>query len=105
MASNAEISGNLTSYQYVRLGQVIACSHMESIALGYLDIDEEKIKNLKAARRDDTEGFVRDLIKEWAYRNPNNQIQVRTYFYDNEPKLAARDGRDILSKIQVLISK
>ena len=80
MASNAEISGNLTDYHRVRLGQVIACSHMESIALGYLNIDEEKIRNLKAARRDDTEGFVRDLIKEWAYRNPDNQIQVRNIF-------------------------
>ena len=59
MASNVEISGNLTNYQYVRLGQSISCSSMESVALGYLNIDEEKIRNLKAARRDDTEGFVR----------------------------------------------
>ena len=77
MASNVEISGNLTNYQYVRLSQSISCSSMESIALGYLNIDEEKIKNLKAARRDDTEGFVRDVIKEWACRNPCNQVQVR----------------------------
>ena len=79
MASNdnLEISGNLTDYQCVRLGQSISCSSMESIALGYLNINEEKIKNLKAARRDDTEGFVRDVIKEWACRNPGDQIQVR----------------------------
>ena len=44
MASNVEISGNLTNYHYVRLGQSISCSSMESIALGYLNIDEEKKK-------------------------------------------------------------
>ena len=77
MATNAEIFGNLTGRQYARLGQVISYWNMESIALGYLNIDEEKIKNLKAARRDDTEGFVRDVIKEWACQNPDNQVQVR----------------------------
>ena len=49
---------------------------MESIALGYLDIEEGKIKNLKAARGEDKEGFVRDLIKEWACRNSENQVQI-----------------------------
>ena len=72
----AENQGNLTNYQYVRLAQVIACSSMESIALGYLDIEEGKIKNLKAARGDDKEGFVRDLIKDWACRHPSDQVQV-----------------------------
>ena len=77
MASNVDISETLTNYQVVRLSQVISCTQMEAIALGYLNIDDEKIKNLKAARRDDTEGFVRDVIKEWAYRNPDDQVQVR----------------------------
>ena len=67
----------MTNAQLVHLAREISCQNMESIALGYLNIDEEKIKNLKAARRDDTEGFVRDVIKEWAYRNPSNQVQVR----------------------------
>ena len=82
MANNVEFSGNLTNYQYVSLGQVISCTSMESIALGYLNIDEEKIKNLKAARRDDMEGFVRDLIKDWACRYPGNQVQVRIEYYE-----------------------
>ena len=70
MATNEEIYGNLTGYQYVRLGQVISCSNMESIALGYLNINRDKIKQLR-------EGFVRDVIEEWARRNPSHQIQVR----------------------------
>ena len=77
MASNSENHGNLSSYQYVRLGQVISCSKMESIALGYLNIEEGKIEQIRTSRREDMEGFVRDIIKEWACRNPNNQVQVR----------------------------
>ena len=77
MATNAETIGNLTGYQYVRLGQVISGSSMESIALGYLNITREKIKQLKEARRQDMEGFVIDVIEEWARRNVSDQVQVR----------------------------
>ena len=77
MATNEGIYGNLTGYQYVRLGQVISCASMESIALGYLNINRDKIKQLKESRREDAEGFVRDVIEEWARRNPCDQIQVR----------------------------
>ena len=64
MATNDDGQGNLTGYQYVRLGQVISCSSIESIALGYLNINREKIKQLKEARRQDAEGFVIDVIEE-----------------------------------------
>ena len=77
MATNEETYGNLTGYQCVRLGQVISCSNMESIALGYLNINRDKIKQIKESRREDVEGFVRDVIEEWGRRNPGNQIQVR----------------------------
>ena len=77
MASTSDNPGILTNYQYVRLGQSISCTNMESIALGYMGIDEEKINNLKAGRRDNKEGFVRDLIKEWACRHPDDQVQAR----------------------------
>ena len=77
MASNEDTRRNLTSYHYVRLGQVVPYSSIVSIALGYMNIDEGKIKNLKASRRDDKEGIVRDVIKEWANRHPQNQVKVR----------------------------
>ena len=76
MASNSEIQGNLTNYKYVRLGQVISYTKMESIALGYLNIEEGKIEQIRKARREDTEGFVRELIKVWVNRNPHNQVRV-----------------------------
>ena len=77
MATNDRDSGNITGPQYVRLSQVISSSNMESIALGYFDINIDRIKQLKEARREDSQGFVRDVIQEWACRHPGNQIQVR----------------------------
>ena len=77
MATNDNDQGNLTGYQYVRLGQVISCSSMESIALGYLDIDIERIKQLKESRREDPQEFVRNVVQEWTYRHPSDQVQVR----------------------------
>ena len=77
MATNDDDRGNLTGYQYVRLGQIISCSSMESIALGYLNINIERIKQLKESRREDPQGFVRDVIEEWACRHPSDQVQVR----------------------------
>ena len=81
MASNSEIQGNLTNYQYVRLGQVISCSKMESIALGYFEHRGREIERIRKARREDTEGFVRDVIKVWANRNPHNQVRVGVHVH------------------------
>ena len=78
MATRDENQSNLTSYQYVRLGQVISCTSMESIALGYMNIDKEKIKQRREVQLRNPEGFVRDIIEEWACRNPKNQVQVRS---------------------------
>ena len=63
---------------FLRLAQVISGSSMESIAIGYMNINQDKIKQIKESRRQDMEGFVRDIIEEWACRNPNDQVQVRT---------------------------
>ena len=81
MASNSQSQGNLTNSQYVRLGRAISGSKMESIALGYMNVDGEKIKQLKEARRDDTQGFVRDVIMEWACQPDNEKNQVRVSYH------------------------
>ena len=85
MAANDDDRGNLTGFQYVRLSQVISCSSMESIALGYLNIRMERIKQLKESRREDPQGFVRDVIEEWACRHPDNQVQVSIILTFNWP--------------------
>ena len=66
----------LTNNQIVRLARAISSRDMESIALGYLDIEEETIKNLRDVRRDNVEAFNRDIIRHWMHKNPLDQVQV-----------------------------
>ena len=76
--SGGDVSG-LSNRQYVLLGRSIASPDMESIALGYLNFDEETIKNLRYENRDNAEAFNRDILKRWAYQNPGpDQVEVRT---------------------------
>ena len=76
--SPEESSGRLTNRHYVRLGRAISSPDMESIALGYLNINEEIIKSLRYEHRGNSEAFNRDILKKWAYRNPGaNQVEVR----------------------------
>ena len=73
MATGA--SDQLTRRQIVRLGAAISADAMESIAEGYMDISPETVKNI---RRDasNSEAFIRDIIRYWAYRNQENQVEV-----------------------------
>ena len=77
--------GQLTNNQIVRLARAISGRDMESIALGYLGIEEETIKNFRDARRDNIEAFNRDIIQHWGYKNPEpNQMQVSpSKLFDN----------------------
>ena len=69
--------GQLTNNQIIRLAAAISSRDMESIALGYLGIEEETIKNFKEARRDNLEAFNRDIIQHWVCKNPEpNQAEV-----------------------------
>ena len=73
--------GQLTNRQYVQLGRAIASPDMESIALGYLNIDKARIKSLKTEHRENTEAFNRDIIELWANKNPDsNGVKVGFYF-------------------------
>ena len=70
--------GQLTNNQIVRLAAAISSRDMEPIALRYLGIEEETIKNFKDARRDNLEAFNRDIIQHWICKNPeSNQVEVR----------------------------
>ena len=68
----------LTNHQYVQLGRAISSPNMESIALGYLNFDEETIKNLHYEHRGNAEAFNRDILKRWANHNSgSHQVKVR----------------------------
>ena len=63
-------SGEITNRQYVELGRAISRPNMESIALGYLNIDQETIDSMKVTHRENTEAFNREIIRRWAYKHP-----------------------------------
>ena len=78
--------GRLTNLQYVRLGKAISIHNMESIALGYFNIDEETIKNLHYEHRGNAEAFNRDILKMWANMHSDSN-QVKVSFYSLQGKL------------------
>ena len=59
----------LTNKQRVKLAAKISKPSMKSIALGYLDLDEETMENVDGAKKDDVEAFNREILKQWEYGN------------------------------------
>ena len=74
--ASAEDSGQLTQKQIVRLAAAISVDNMASIAEGYMDISDETIKNTWRENQGKAQAFNRDIIKYWANKNPEDQIQV-----------------------------
>ena len=73
----ATSSGQLTTYQIVRLARAIDTKNMESLALAYLNIKRERLKNLRYENKDDTEAFNREVIHDWICGNPGiNHVEV-----------------------------
>ena len=71
-------TGEITNRQYVALGRAISRPNMESIALGYLSIDQETIDSLKVTHRDNPEAFNREIIRKWSYKcSQSDQVQVK----------------------------
>ena len=74
-------SGTLTNAQIARLARSIAAPVVESVALEYLNIDEETIGNLKFQHRGNAEAFSRDILRNWRHQNGGiNQVQVWLLF-------------------------
>ena len=74
-------SGEMTNRQYVELGRAISRPNMESIALGYLNIDQETIDSLKVTHRENPEAFNREVLRAWAYKYAvPDQVKVRGCF-------------------------
>ena len=63
----------LTNRQIVRLAASVSKTDMETVALGYLDLDEAVLKSLKIEKRDDPEGFNREVLRKWANMNSTRQ--------------------------------
>ena len=66
----------LSPPQKVDLAAAISADKMAAIAEGYMDIPSETIKNLKYETNHSAETFNREIIRCWAYKNPENQVEV-----------------------------
>ena len=78
MASKSANPQQLSPKQIVSLARVITMDNMECIAVTYLGIEEETIKNLKAEHRENVEAFNRSVLRYWRNKNGGaNEIQVR----------------------------
>ena len=67
----------LTNYQLVALGRSISKQNMKSIALAYLELDKETLKNIESESQDDPESFNRDVIEKWENKNSgDDEVKV-----------------------------
>ena len=81
MASKKD-NGPLSQQQIARLAAAISRDNMESIAEGYMDITPETVKNI-GSDTSNSEAFSREIIRTWANKNPENQIEVIEFNYSN----------------------
>ena len=78
MATSEEGRTRLINRQIVRLAAAISANNMAVIAEGYMNFDDETIKNKKFENRGQAEAFNTALIQHWRNRNAEpNQVQVR----------------------------
>ena len=71
-------AGQLTNRQYTELASAISVRIMRKIALGHLGLNDSTIKNIEADHLGDAEAQSREMLRRWAYRNPGNQVKVRS---------------------------
>ena len=70
----------LTRRQIVRLASAISADAMESIAEGYMNLSSETLKNLRRENQGKAEAFSREIIRNWTYKNPDDQVKVSELF-------------------------
>ena len=68
--------GRLNTRQRVRLAKAISGPDMETIALGYLDFEDEEIKSLNDEHKAHVQRINRDILQKWCNKNSGN-IQTK----------------------------
>ena len=58
----------ISARERVRLARTISSGVLESIAIEYLDFDEDALVNLREEHKDDQELFKREVLKRWMYQ-------------------------------------
>ena len=73
------MAGTLTDSHMVQLAEAISVDVMEKIALGRLNISYPVLKNIKNDERN-SQAVSREILRTWAYKNPDDQIKVFKFF-------------------------
>ena len=69
--------GQLTDKLIARLAPLIGSNHMETIALGYFDIDDENVESLFDQNKGNHERINRKHMTIWRNKNPGgDQLKV-----------------------------
>ena len=67
----------LTDKLIAELSRNVAGGKMESLALGFLGADGDRVEALKEEHRGKAEPFNRNILRDWRNSNPvDNQVQV-----------------------------
>ena len=66
----------LSPKQMVDLAAALSADKMAAIAEGYMGIDDVTIKNLQYDYKGEAQTFNREIIRCWAFKTPENQVQV-----------------------------
>ena len=77
MASKLDDKGMLSTRHIARLAPVISDTDMETIALGYLGVKEEMVKQLRQENKGHSEAFNRAVLTKWKNMNSGmDQVKV-----------------------------
>ena len=85
----------LTEVHIGRLAVGIPVNCVSKIGLTYLGLSHAAVVNIKADNQGDSEAQSREILRRWAYMNPDNQVQVR-YSQFSDFSLLALMGKQVL---------
>ena len=70
----------LTEAMIVQLATAISVDVMEKIALGRFNISYGALRNIKSDERNNAQAVNREILRNWKYKNPDNQLKVWKFF-------------------------
>ena len=68
---------HLTNRQITDLAEEIPLSRMTKIAFKYFKLNEGILENIKLNSPGDAEAQSREMLRRWANKNAEHQVQVR----------------------------
>ena len=71
-----QLPSRIFDREIASLAPLFSTNTLETVALRYFDTSEATVGNHKAARREDTEGFNRDLLTDYRNNHHNRKVII-----------------------------